>query len=346
MMIVNEFPDRTIEIDNQKFLYFGGTAYLGLPTNKDFQEILIDNIKKWGTAYGSSRNANIQLSAYEEAEKYLAKLINADAAVTTSSGTLAGKLAIKQLTNDGNIFFYLPNVHNAIKADNMFPVWINNELNSKLLDNAAEKIVILTDAIPVTHVKPIDLSFIKKISPNKEITLVLDESHSLGIIGDNGCGYYSSVQYKNIKNKIMISSLGKAIGITGGVICGSKTFINRIKSLGNYVSGAGMNPGFAITILDAEKNRQKQIQKLRINLEYVAKNLMDSKYLDFDSHYPIIYPNIPNLYKILVELNIIITNFKYPNEAGELNRIVITANHTQSDLKKLITVLNGINHKI
>ncbi len=345
MMIVNQFPDRTIEIDKHKFLYFGGTAYLGLPTNKDFQKILIGNILKWGTAYGSSRNANIQLAAYDQGEKYLAKLIKAEAIVTTSSGTLAGKLIIEQLTNDGNIFFYLPNVHNAIKAENMLPVWINNELNPKLLENTIEKIVILTDAVPVTYIKLIDLSFIKKIPSNKEITLVLDESHSLGIIGDHGSGCYSSIKYQNVKNKIMISSLGKAMGITGGLICGSKTFINQIKSLGNYISSAGMNPSFAITIVDAEKIRQKQIQKLRINLKYVAKNLIQSKDLNFDPNYPIIYPNIPNLYKILVEQNIIITNFKYPNEAGELNRIVITANHTQSDLKKIITILNKINRK-
>ena len=74
-MKVNQFPDRIIEIDNEEFLYFGGTAYLGLPTNEDFQQLLIKNILRWGTAYGSSRSANIQLSAYENGEIFLAKFI-------------------------------------------------------------------------------------------------------------------------------------------------------------------------------------------------------------------------------------------------------------------------------
>ena len=69
-MKVNQFPDRIIEVDNKEFLYFGGTAYLGLPANAAFQQLVIQNILKWGTAYGSSRSANIQLTAYENGEKF------------------------------------------------------------------------------------------------------------------------------------------------------------------------------------------------------------------------------------------------------------------------------------
>ncbi|WP_310556149.1 aminotransferase class I/II-fold pyridoxal phosphate-dependent enzyme [Flavobacterium sp.] len=344
MNIVNQFPDRTIDIDNQKFLYFGGTAYLGLPTNKAFQKIIIQNIQKWGTSYGSSRNANIQLAAYEDSENYLAKFIHSEATVTISSGSLAGKLVIEQLTYDGNTFFYLPNVHNAIKANEMFPVYIENQLNSRLFDNTIEKITILTDAIPVTCIEPIDLSFIEKIPSTKEITLVLDESHSLGIIGENGCGYYESIGYQNIKNKIIISSLGKAMGITGGIIGGSQKFISKIKTLGNYVSGAGMNPGYAISITEAKAIYTNQIQKLKNNLEYIDTYLIKNKNLDFNVNYPILYPKIVGMHKILAQHHIIITNFKYPNEAGELNRIIITANHTKTDLKKLITILNNISN--
>jgi len=48
-MNVNQFPDRIIEINQEQYLYFGGTAYLGLPTNKEFQELVINNIRNWGT---------------------------------------------------------------------------------------------------------------------------------------------------------------------------------------------------------------------------------------------------------------------------------------------------------
>ena len=341
-MKVNRFPDRKITIDHQEYLYFGGTAYLGLSTNKRFQKIIIKNLKTWGTAYGSSRNANIKLSAFETGEEYLAQLIQAEASLTVSSGMLAGKLVIDNLKTQTDCFFHFPNLHNALKADNSLPIFIDGKPNPRLLDAKIEKFSILTDAVPSSNVQPIDLSVLNIIPANKEITLVVDESHSLGIIGHGGCGFFSQIEYTNIKRKIMIASLGKAMGLTGGVIAGDLAFISQIKQNPTYASAAGMNPAFAQSIAKAEKIFAKQHCKLQLNLKFIDENLSKSSLINFDVSYPLIYPKIKNVYNILKQNNIIITNFPYPNDAGELNRIVITANHKKKDLRKLIAVLNGL----
>ncbi len=341
-MTVNQFPDRKISIENEDYLYFGGTAYLGLPTNKKFQKILIANLKKWGTAYGSSRNANIQLSAYNSGEKFLASLIKSEAALTISSGMLAGKLVIDNLETQTDCFFYFPNLHNALKSQRSLPIFIDNQPNPRLIDNKTEKITILTDAVPSSCIEPIDFSVLDLIPSNKKITLVIDESHSLGILGKKGCGIFSNIDYPNIKRKIMIASLGKAIGLTGGVIAGDLEFINQIKQNNSYASAAGMNPAFAQSISKSKKIFIKQHQKLQGNLKFIEKKLKKSEFIDFDVSYPLIYPKIKNIYQILKENKIIITNFPYPNDAGELNRIVITANHKKRDLQKLIEILNNI----
>ena len=44
--------------------------------NSYFQEIVFKNIQKWGTAFGSSRNANIQFDVFVKAEKFLANFLN------------------------------------------------------------------------------------------------------------------------------------------------------------------------------------------------------------------------------------------------------------------------------
>ncbi len=340
-MIVNQFPDRKIETENGKFLYFGGTAYLGLPTNKAFQKIILQNLKKWGTAFGSSRNANVQLSAYETGELYLAKFIQSESALTVSSGILAGKLAIETLGSLTNCFFHFPNIHNAIKAQNSLPFFIEKKLNPRLLDNLPEKITILTDSVPSFSVFPIDFSVLKQISTNKEITLVIDESHSLGILGENGCGIFSSINLPNLKRKIKVSSLGKALGITGGVIASDHEFIYQIKQQDSFVSGAGMNPAFVQSFSETKKIYEKQHKKLQKNLKYINQTLTN-KNINFDKSYPLLYSNIENIYEILKANKIIITHFPYPNDSGELNRIVITANHKKKDLYKLVTILNQL----
>ncbi|MDP5201036.1 aminotransferase class I/II-fold pyridoxal phosphate-dependent enzyme [Flavobacterium sp. DG2-3] len=338
-MIVEKFPDRIIEIDQKQFLYFGGTAYLGLPTNAAFQDLVVQNILKWGTTYGSSRTANIKLSAYIAGEKFLAQHIGSEDAVTVSSGMLAGKLVLEKLKKETDCFFHLNEIHSAIQIENSLPVFVNGKLNERLLDSKFEKITILTDGVPSFQTKPADLSFIKQISNHKEITLVVDESHSLGIIGKNGSGIYSSINFP-IKRKILVSSLGKAFGLTGGVIASDTEFIQEIKEIETFTSAAGMNPAFVQTLSDASEIYKKQHQKLLENLNYIDSILVKNENIKFDKSYPLIYLLSKELVHKLKEENIIIASFKYTKEAEPLNRIVITANHLKEDLDKLVGVLN------
>lgn len=345
-MKVDKFPDRLIKVDNEKNLYFGGTAYLGLPPNKKFKKILYKNIERWGTAYGSSRNANIKLTAYEKGETFLAQFIQAEAALTVSSGMLAGQIVLDSLISDTDVFYHFSNNHVAISNSNSLPLFTNGILNPKLLDNKKEKICILTDAVPSNTVKPVSLSFLDQIANCKEITLVLDESHSLGILGENGSGVYASIKHPKIKRKVLVSSLGKAMGLSGGVIASDSDFINTIKSNAIFVSSAGMNPALVSTLADSEKLYQKQIKKLKRNLAYLKTNLLANPNILFDENYPVIYPEIANINTILASKKIIITNFKYTSETDYLNRIIITANHEKKDLDKIIQILNEYQSEI
>ncbi|MFH6963148.1 aminotransferase class I/II-fold pyridoxal phosphate-dependent enzyme [Flavobacterium plurextorum] len=338
-MKVEKFPDRVIEIDQEQFLYFGGTAYLGLPTNKAFQNLVVKNILNWGTTYGSSRTANIKLSAYDEGETFLASHIGSESAVTISSGMLAGKLVIDLIKKQTDCFFHLNDTHNAIQIENSLPLFVNEQLNERLLDSKREKIAILTDGIPSFETKPVDLSFLEQIPSHKEITLLIDESHSFGILGKNGCGIYSSIQYP-VKRKIMVSSLGKAFGLTGGVVASDLKFINEIKELETFTSAAGMNPAFVQTLSDAAEIYTLQHKKLLDNLEYIDSILIKNNYLKFDKTYPLIYLLSNELVEKLNQEKIVIASFKYTKDAEPLNRIVITANHLKEDLDKLVQVLN------
>ncbi|MCD9575548.1 aminotransferase class I/II-fold pyridoxal phosphate-dependent enzyme [Flavobacterium soyae] len=339
-MIVEKFPDRIIEIDQEQYLYFGGTAYLGLPTNKDFQDLVIKNILNWGTTYGSSRTANIKLKAYDEGEKFLASHISSESTVTISSGMLAGKLVIDLMKTQTDCFFHFNDTHNAIRIENSLPLFVNNKLNERLLDSKQEKIAILTDGVPSFETKPVDLSFLKQIPSHKEVTLILDESHSFGILGGNGAGIYSSIQYP-VKRKIMVSSLGKAFGLTGGVIAADFGFINEIKEMETFTSAAGMNPAFVQTLSDAAEIYTLQHIKLLENLKYLDSILIQNNNIKFDKNYPLIYLSSKELVEKLKTEKIIIASFKYTKNAEPLNRIVITANHLKEDLDKLAAVLNS-----
>ena len=339
-MKINQFPDRIIEVEKENYLYFGGTAYLGMPANLEFQQLIVKNILRWGSAYGSSRKSNIQLTAYDKGEQFLANYIHAEASVTVTSGMLAAKLVIEELERHTDIFFHFPNTHTALKVANSIPFFIEDEMNPRLFDSKNERITILTDAVASFQIKAADLAAIHLIASNKEITLVVDESHSLGVLGSNGCGIFSSIDFKNIKRKILVASLGKAMGVTGGVIASDQSFINQIMKNPSFISSAGMSPALIESLGEAEPIYKKQHIKLKNNLKYVDSILVKNKAFAFNPEYPVIYPEIAGINEVFNSKKIIVTNFKYPTGGKDLNRIIFTANHTEDDLNKIIAILN------
>ncbi|HSD06688.1 aminotransferase class I/II-fold pyridoxal phosphate-dependent enzyme [Flavobacterium sp.] len=339
-MQVNQVPNRVFYKDGKQFLYFGGTNYLGVTTLPEFQKILLSSFQKWGTSYGSSRSANIQLEIYKTAEDLLAQQIGTESVVTVSSGMLAGKLALEQLQHTTDLLFHFPNTHPALMHPFSLPLIQEGKLNPYLMDDSVSKIGIVADAIPSLGVTPADLSILETIPNSKNITLLLDESHSFGVLGNDGQGILNQYSFPNIQHKISIASLGKATGLSGGFIAGDIDFIDNIKKQQNFIGASGMNPAFLETYVNAQNIYHLQRQQLKENLTYVAQNLLPNKELTFDKNYPVIYFDQQELLQLLLENDIIPTSFPYPTASGKLSRIVISAHHLKSDLDRMIQQVN------
>lgn len=335
-MKVHQFPDRLITIYGKKHLYFGGTSYLGIATNKEFNKNLSEEIKKWGSFYGSSRNSNIQLSVYDEFEQYFSKILGVESSVSVSSGTLAGRLVIDYLSSQENSFFHYPKTHPAILEKDSLPLFLNDELHPKILKS--KNIVITLDAVLAGEVTATKTDFLDKIPKKTHLTLIIDESHSLGILGNNGNGLFSSINHENIDRKIMVSSLGKAIGLAGGIIASDKSFIDVIKQSSTFVSSSAMSPAYLAAFLKSEKIYKLQKEKLKTNLKFLAKNISVQNF-KFHQEYPVMYSDNEDVFDSLLKHNIIITSFRYPTYKKTMNRIVITANHTTNDLEKLLLAI-------
>lgn len=335
-MTVEKFPDRTIIIDHLEYLYFGGTNYLGMNTNVDFQQILFESIKQWGTSYGSSRNANIKLSIYDIAENLLAKNIATEAALAVSSGMLAGKYVLEYLLKATDAFFHFPDTHPALIDTSSRPIFINGKLNPKIFESSISKIAIFADSIPGFRVEPIDFKIIIEIPKEKEITLVIDESHTFGIYNNEWLNYLEKENIKIIK----IASMGKAFGLSGGVIASNYKIISEIRNQNTFIGASGMSPAFLNTYVNAQGLYFEQKQKLQQNLNFLDFHFINRNGFTFNPIYPVIYFEDESISKKLFENRIITTSFKYTNNSKKFNRIVITANHTFQDLEQLIEHLN------
>lgn len=338
-MQLQKAPNTTAVINNKEYLFFSGTSYLGIPLSPNFQELVTQSILKWGTSYGSSRSANLKLAIYLKGEEQLSSFLNTKDAVTVSSGTLAGQFALRSLRKKVDAFFYMPKTHPAILTDDAKPVFENSELNSELVETQNKTICIIVDAIAALEITPFSFEFLKTIDATNTVYVLLDESHSLGVLGDGGNGISSQIpKAKNIET-IVVSSLGKAFGINGGVIAGSSEFINLVKSDSLFIGCAGMSPSFLEAFVNGKEIYQNQLKKLQENCAYVYDKLKHLTAIRISENYPVFFFENEQIADYLYKNDILITSFYYPSSIKKINRIVLNANHTKKQLDSLIDCL-------
>ncbi|MCI2229236.1 aminotransferase class I/II-fold pyridoxal phosphate-dependent enzyme [Polaribacter sp. MSW13] len=338
-MQLEKLPNTTASLNGKEYLYFSGTSYLGVAALAEFQKLVVKAIQKWGTSYGSSRSANIKLAVYEKAELFLANFLKTETALTVSSGTLAGYFVIKTLDPLVNVFYSMPKTHPAILPQNTEPVFENSVLNRSLKSIKNKKIGIVMDAIAAFETTPFSLHFLDEIDTSNTIYLVIDESHSLGILGKNGNGISNSIPKRNNIKVIITSSLGKAFGINGGVIAGNSDFINLINKDPLFIGCAGMSPAFLDVFLNAQEIYNHQRLKLQRNIDYIFSKLKDNPLITIDKSYPVFFHSNEEIAQILFDTKILITSFYYATSSKKFNRIVLNANHNKTELDSLLNIV-------
>ena len=343
MYIVNSYPGRSISVDGKEYLYFGGTSYLGLQTDTEYQELYIQNLKKYGTNYGASRKSNVQISVFQEAENYLANLAGSEKCTTLSSGYLAGQLVAQTLNTTDHELFYAPETHAALNILHKKVFTNFNALNKAIRIHLEKKTtvpVVLLDAITISGNGYPSYNGLQQL-PLKEIILIIDDSHGIGITGKNGSGTYKKAKALHPKELIVCCSLGKGFGIQAGAIFGTKDRIKKCTGTELFGGASPATPAALATLLDGETIFEKKRKLLNRNIELFLNSIKNPKQLNFIENYPSFHFSNTQIVSFLENNGILITNFNYPNEDSPImSRIVLSAAHSQDDIKRLTQLLN------
>jgi len=346
---IDSFPGRELHIEGIPYLYFGGTSYLGLQDLPEFQELYIKHVRNYGTNYGASRKSNIQFSIYDKAEQYLAKLVGSEACITLSSGYLAGQFLAGFMESQRYKLFYVPHTHSALFRKEAKTYVTYASLNIALEDhlNSTNKTtpVLFLDAVDFSGGNFPNFQALKKLPLNKLI-IVVDDSHGIGIVGNNGGGVYQSLSGLGAKELFICCSLGKGYGLQAGAIFGTKKDMEVLRNSSLYGGSSPPSPAAMATLLEADTIYKNRRNRLRQNLEFFLKNLDVNKKLRHMAGHPTISFQSPPLVDYMFKTKIIVTDFRSPNEDSEtMSRIVISASHTIADLEKLAQLLNSFNYK-
>ncbi|WP_158976065.1 aminotransferase class I/II-fold pyridoxal phosphate-dependent enzyme [Cellulophaga sp. L1A9] len=346
---IDSFPGKNLQADHTNYLYFGGTAYLGLQTDIEFQDLYIKNIRKYGTNYGASRKSNIQINIFNQVEDYFAKLVGSEACVTLSSGYLAGQFIGHFLNKKEFKLFYSPNTHSALyinnPEENKPKSYITFSSLSIAIRDHLEKQSTIT---PVVFLDSIDFSGANfpnfkglQALPLEDVILVVDDSHGIGITGKNGAGVFKTIDSLNPKELIVCCSLGKGYGVQGGAIFGSTDRIKELTATTFFGGASPASPANLASIYQAEVLLNAKRILLHQNIEFFIDNVDAITKFKYMIGHPAFTFSDEKLTNYLEEHYILITSFRYPNEdANLMSRIVISAAHTKEDIRNLCALIN------
>ncbi len=340
----NAFPARHIEVAGSVLLYFGGTAYLGLQTLPRFQELFIENIKRYGTNYGASRKSNVQLSIFEKAERHLASLVGTEDCMTLSSGYLAGQFMATFFHAPQYTLFYAPNTHSAVYQQAGCVTKSMEELakkvSSSLENEPAKTPVVFLDSIDFLGKNHPEYKGLRSL-PLANVILVVDDSHGIGVLGENGGGTYNSLIPLGAKQTFVCASLGKGFGLQAGAIFGDALTLDQMRATPFYGGASPAGPAALATLLGAEAIYGEQREVLKSHISTFKTNVHDLSPFISQREHPAFSFHNPQLVGQLYQNGIVVTDFSYPSEdAATMSRIILSAHHTTNDVLKLVECIN------
>ena len=336
---------RSLWQNGKEYLFFSGTSYLGLSSNETFHTTLKEGIDKFGSNHPMSRISNVRFNIYEEFEKQFAIDFLSEECLSLSSGFLVGKLLIEYFTSLGYNIHISPEAHPALwtslssRENNLtHNNWID-EIVTEMNFNKENNSVIFCNSLNSLSGEVYGFDWIDKIDPKVNLTLVIDDSHGIGVIGKNGKGVIEAlgkyISMKNI-NIVITASLGKALGIAGGIILGKSSLISILRKSTYYTSSSPIIPAYLYTYLNTYTLRNQLFNKLRLNIDYFNANMKSDVLLQINKLFPVIIIKNDYIGKLAYQEDIILSSFPYPFQNSPLiTRVVISAVHNTPDLDLL-----------
>ncbi len=303
--------DTVVTINGKKVLMFGSNSYLGLTNHPKIKEAAKKAIDKYGSGCAGSRFLNGTLDIHIELERRLAKLVGKDGALCYSTGfqvnlgvvsVLTGRkdhLILDELDHasiiEGSRLSFskvLKFAHNNMKS-------LENKL--KLCTPDSLKLIVV-DGIFSMEGDIIKLPELVRLAEIYNASVMVDDAHSIGVLGKNGAGTASHFGLTD-KVDLIMGTFSKSLASLGGFIASDKEVINYIKhNSRTLIFSASMTPASAATVLaalDIMESEPERIQHLWDISTYALNRFKAAGFDTGKSESPIIPLFIRDVYKAL-----------------------------------------------
>jgi glycine C-acetyltransferase len=352
-----------VQADGHPMLMLSSYDYLGLIGDERVDAAAIDAVKKYGTGTGGVRLLTGTIDLHRQMEEDLAAFTGSAEVLTFSSGYLANLAVLSSLFGPADRVIMDTLSHRSlVDACRLAGVQIqrfrHNDMESLRQElkapNDANRTLIISDGVFSMDGDICKLPEIVELKKEFEAFLLIDESHSFGVLGDGGRGTGEHFGIAPSDVDIWTGSLAKAIPSNGGfVACSQELAIFLQHASAPFIFSAALCPAAvaaireAVAILAAEPER---VERSRENASFLRDGL---KSLGFDtglsetSIVPVIFQDdrtTAMFARRLRDFGVLATPVLFPAvpQGTSRLRLCVTAAHTQSQLEFALDVFGKL----
>ncbi|MFC2152252.1 aminotransferase class I/II-fold pyridoxal phosphate-dependent enzyme [Bacteroidota bacterium] len=230
-------------IDGVEFINLAANNYLGIANDERIKESSINAIKKYGLSLCATPIALGGTDLYKNLSQKLSDFVGLESTIIYPSCYQANNGLFSAIAHKADViiidqFSHSSLVEGARTVGCKIRPFLHNNMDSleKNLKNSVKhnQIFVVTESVFSTEGSIAPFAEIVDLCKRYDAIPVIDDSHGIGVIGENGKGILEHAGIKDYQG-IYTASLGKSIANSGGMISGKKTLIEYLKYYSSHL---------------------------------------------------------------------------------------------------------------
>jgi 8-amino-7-oxononanoate synthase len=260
------------ERKHRNFVSFANYDYAGLADDPRVRQAACDAIMSVGVGAGASRLVGGERAIHGALEKDLAAFLGVDDAITLVSGYMTNVSLVGHVLTKHDVILVDDLSHNSIIVGTdvsraRVMRFAHNDLDHletilKQVRREANRVLIIVEGLYSMDGDIADLPRLLDLRDRYGAWLMVDEAHSLGVLGATGRGLAEHFGIDPRQIDMTVGTLSKTLAACGGFIAGSKRMIDWLRfTLPAFVFSVGLSPALSaaaqegIRILQVEQER-------------------------------------------------------------------------------------------
>ncbi len=352
--------DRTV-IGGREMINFSSYNYVGMSGDPVVTAAAKAAIDRYGTSVSASRLVSGEKGLHRDLERAIADFIGAEDAVVFVGGHSTNETTVGHLFGPADLILHDALAHNSIvqgcilSGAHRRPFPHNNwQVVDRLLADLRgdyRRVLVAIEGVYSTDGDIPDLPRFIEVKKRHKAFLMVDEAHSIGVLGPHGrgIGEYFSVNPQDVD--LWMGTLSKSFGSCGGYIAGCRAMVEYLKyTAPGFVYSVGISPANAAAALAAIRLLKDEPERLvwlheraRLFLTLARSRGLNTGLSKDSPIVPVILGDSVHclrLSRAMFDRGINVQPILYPavEERAARLRFFITASHTEEQIRHSIDV--------